>query len=55
VSVTYASLNNPITKTNWEGVGVEPDVKVAAEDALTTAQALAAKEIASRRAAKPSS
>jgi hypothetical protein len=30
---------NPITKTNWEGVGVEPDVKVAADDALKTAHA----------------
>ncbi len=28
---------NPITKTNWEGVGVEPDVKVAADEALKTA------------------
>jgi retinol-binding protein 3 len=28
---------NPITKTNWEGTGVEPDVKVAAADALSTA------------------
>jgi hypothetical protein len=25
---------NPITKTDWEGVGVKPDVKVAAADAL---------------------
>jgi retinol-binding protein 3 len=28
---------NPITKTNWEGTGVEPDVKVGEEQALTTA------------------
>jgi C-terminal processing protease CtpA/Prc len=28
---------NPITKTNWEGTGVEPDIKVAADDALKTA------------------
>ena len=32
---------NPITKTNWEGVGVEPDVKVAADSALTTAHVAA--------------
>ena len=32
---------NPVTKTNWEGVGVEPDVKVKAEDALTTAHVAA--------------
>ena len=32
---------NPISKTNWEGTGVEPDVKVKAADALQTAQKLA--------------
>jgi retinol-binding protein 3 len=32
---------NPISKTNWEGTGVEPDVKVRAADALTTAEKLA--------------
>jgi hypothetical protein len=37
---------NPITKTNWEGVGVEPDVKVSADDALRTAQLLALKQLA---------
>lgn len=29
---------NPVTKTNWEGTGVEPDVKVPADDALAEAQ-----------------
>jgi retinol-binding protein 3 len=29
---------NPITKTNWEGTGVEPDIKVKADDALRVAQ-----------------
>jgi hypothetical protein len=28
---------NPITKTNWEGTGVKPDVEVPADQALTTA------------------
>jgi C-terminal processing protease CtpA/Prc len=28
---------NPVTKTNWEGTGVEPDIKVAKELALKTA------------------
>ncbi len=28
---------NPVTKTNWEGVGVKPDVQVAADTALDTA------------------
>src|SRR5260370_16218960 len=32
---------NPISKTNWEGTGVEPDVKVKAADALETAKKLA--------------
>ena len=29
---------NPISKTNWEGTGVEPDVKVPADQALKVAQ-----------------
>jgi retinol-binding protein 3 len=53
IGVPFARAINPTTKTNWEGVGVEPDVKVPAADALTTAQALASKELASRRASKP--
>lgn len=32
---------NPFSKTDWEGTGVEPDVKVKAADALETAQKLA--------------
>ncbi len=32
---------NPITKTNWEGVGVEPDVKVPQEQAMKAAYLLA--------------
>jgi retinol-binding protein 3 len=32
---------NPITKTNWEGAGVAPDVDVPAEQALYTAQVAA--------------
>jgi retinol-binding protein 3 len=55
IGVPFARAINPVTKTNWEGVGVEPDVKVPADEALTTAQALAAKEIANRRVPKPSS
>ncbi|MCC7466720.1 MAG: S41 family peptidase [Saprospiraceae bacterium] len=32
---------NPVTKTNWEGVGVVPEVKVAKEEALDKAMELA--------------
>ena len=40
IGVPFARAINPVTKTNWEGVGVEPDVKVPAADALATAQRL---------------
>jgi len=39
---------NPISKTNWEGTGVEPDVKVPAADTLATAQKLTAEKLASK-------
>lgn len=45
VGVPFATAINPITKTSWEETGVEPDVKVSADDALTTAQKLAADKI----------
>jgi len=35
---------NPITKTNWEGTGVEPDVKVPKEQALKVAYLMALKK-----------
>ena len=38
-----ARVTNPFGKSGWEGVGVEPDVKVSAADALDVAQRLAAK------------
>ena len=37
-------------KINWEGTGVEPDVKVPAADALTTAKKLAAEKVAAKPA-----
>lgn len=39
---------SPITKTNWEGTGVEPDVKVSKELALKTAYVLALNKIIER-------
>lgn len=42
IGVPFARAINPISKTNWEGVGVEPEVKVPAADALATAQKLLA-------------
>ena len=37
IGVPFARAINPISKTNWEGTGVEPDVKVPAAGALDTA------------------
>ncbi|MFD8596062.1 S41 family peptidase [Kitasatospora sp. NPDC059646] len=37
VTVPTARSINPVTGTNWEAVGVEPDLPTAPEDALTTA------------------
>jgi C-terminal processing protease CtpA/Prc len=36
---------SPVTKTDWAGTGVEPDVKVPADQALDAALKLAAEEI----------
>lgn len=36
---------NPITKTNWEGTGVAPDVAVDADKALATAEILACRKL----------
>jgi Peptidase family S41 len=42
VGVPEVRAINPYSTNDWEGVGVEPDVKVAAADALQTAEKLAA-------------
>lgn len=46
IGVPFAKAINPISKTNWEGTGVVPDVKVPADDALSTAEKLAAEKLA---------
>jgi hypothetical protein len=46
VRMPFAKAVNPVSKTNWEGVGVEPDIKVSAEDALMTAINMASEELA---------
>lgn len=36
---------NPITKTNWEGIGVEPDVKIDSDKALNRAYEMALEKL----------
>lgn len=42
IGVPFARAINPVTKTNWEGTGVEPDVDVPADQALEKALELIA-------------
>jgi hypothetical protein len=44
IGVPFARAINPVSKTNWEGTGVEPDIKVPASEALEAAKKLAAKK-----------
>jgi retinol-binding protein 3 len=48
IGVPFARAINPISKTNWEGTGVTPDVNVPAADALATAQKLASEKLGSK-------
>jgi hypothetical protein len=41
IRLPEARAINPISKANWQRIGVEPDVKVKAADALATAEELA--------------
>lgn len=45
IGVPFARAVNPISKTNWEGTGVEPDLKVPAGEALDAAKKMAAEQI----------
>jgi hypothetical protein len=46
IGVPYARAVNPISQTNWEGTGVEPDVKVPADQALDKAHESALERLA---------
>ena len=46
IFVPFGMAVNPISKSNWEGTGVKPDVPVAAADALETAKHLALEKLA---------
>jgi hypothetical protein len=48
IGVPFGRPINPVTHDDWEGKGVEPDVKVSAADALATAEKLAAEKLANK-------
>jgi hypothetical protein len=50
VFVSTGTPVNPITGTNWEGQGVQPDIAVPAEQALHRAQVVGLERILARRA-----
>jgi hypothetical protein len=50
IGVPFARAINPVSGTNWEGAGVEPDIKVPAADALATAQKLVAEKLSAKKA-----
>lgn len=52
VDVPFAKSLDPVTNTNWEGIGVEPDVKVPAADALATAEKLAIEKLQAKKDSK---
>lgn len=50
LSVSVGQPVNPVTHTNWEGIGVKPDIEVPAEKALMVAQAEALKKLTAKAA-----
>lgn len=48
VSLPYGRAINPITGTNWEGIGIEPNIKVPQEEALDVAKLEAMKKLAAK-------
>lgn len=51
--IPFARSINPISKTNWEGTGVAPDIACPATEAFDRALALATEKLAVKRAANP--
>jgi len=51
--IPFGRAINPVTGTNWEGSGVQPDVAVPAAEALTTAHALALRRLLESGATTP--
>ncbi len=47
-TIPVARAENPVTKTNWESVGVKPDVAVPEDEALDRAWSLALEHLAER-------
>ena len=45
IFVPHGQARNPCTGTNWEGVGVIPDIKIAQETALLKACVLALRAV----------
>jgi hypothetical protein len=48
LNVPYARAINPVSKTNWEGTGVTPDISVPAAEAFDKAYAMAVEKLAAR-------
>jgi hypothetical protein len=48
VFISTGAAKNPVTGTNWEGVGVKPDVQVPADEALKRAHVLALQAVLAR-------
>ncbi len=49
--VPFARAINPVSKTNWEGTGVTPDIAVPAAEAFDKAYALAVEKLAAKASA----
>lgn len=52
-SIPFSYSKNPVTDTDWEGVGIKPDVSVPADQAVLSAHILALRTILKRTAGEP--